>query len=145
MHPRLQYNRAMNEPSVFTRIINGEIAQEIIYQDDQCFVILTHEPMTPGHMLVIPREQIDELWDVQDDLYQHLMMVSKHMALKMRAAYTYTRIGTIVEGFGVPHAHVHVFGLDKALNPTIADHMAKSNKIADPSDLKIEADKLRAV
>jgi len=73
------------------------------------------------------------------------MMVSKHMALKMRAAYTYKRIGTIVEGYGVPHAHVHVFGLDKALNPTIVDHMAKVNKIADPSDLKSEADKLRSV
>jgi diadenosine tetraphosphate (Ap4A) HIT family hydrolase len=135
----------MNEPSVFTRIINGEIKQEIIYQDPECFVILTHEPMTPGHMLVVPREEIDELWDVQDDLYQHLMAVSKQMALKMRAAYTYKRIGVIVEGFGVPHAHVHVFGLDKALNPTIVDHMAKVNKIASPEQLKIEADKLRAV
>lgn len=134
----------MQEPSVFTRILRGEIFQEKIYEDDLCFVILTHEPMTPGHMLVIPREEIDDLWDVHDDLYQHLMAVSKQMALKMRAAYTYKRVGVIVEGFGVPHAHVHIFGLDKALNPTIADHMAKKDKIADPATLKIEADKLRA-
>ncbi len=134
----------MNEPSVFTRILNGDIFQEKIYEDDLCFVILTHEPLTPGHMLVIPRAEIDDLWDVRDDTYQHLMAVSKQMALKMRTAYTYKRVGVIVEGFGVPHAHVHIFGLNKALNPTIADHMAKTNKIADPADLKTEADKLRA-
>lgn len=139
----VQYNRYMQEPSIFTRIINGEVDQEILYEDPQCFVILTHEPITPGHLLVIPREQIDDLWDVDDDLYQHLMMITKKMALKMRESYDYKRIGLIVEGFGVPHAHIHVFGLDKALNPTIVDHIAKVNKIAPPEELKPEADKLR--
>jgi diadenosine tetraphosphate (Ap4A) HIT family hydrolase len=134
----------MSEPSIFTRIINREVNQHIIFEDEKCFVILTHEPMTPGHLLVIPREEIDELWDVQDDLYQHLMMVTKEMALKMRRVYDYKRIGTVVEGFGVPHAHIHVFGLDKELNPTIVDHMAKEKKICTPDELQADADKLRA-
>ncbi len=132
----------MSEPSVFTRIINGEIDQQILYQDDLCFVILTHEPMTPGHCLVIPREQIDHLWDVDDSLYQHIMAVTKKMALKMRQAYDYKRIGLIVEGFGVPHAHVHVFGLNKELNPTIVDHIA-NRRIMSPAELQTEAEKLR--
>lgn len=132
----------MSEPSIFTRIINGEIDQQILYQDDLCFVILTHEPMTPGHCLVIPREQIDHLWDVQDSLYQHLMTVTKKMAAKMRQAYDYKRIGLIVEGFGVPHAHVHVFGLNKELNPTIVDHIA-NRRIMNSEELQIEAEKLR--
>ncbi|MDB5166974.1 MAG: Histidine triad family protein [Candidatus Saccharibacteria bacterium] len=131
----------MTEPSVFTRIINGEIKQHILYQDDLCFVILTHEPITPGHCMVIPKEQIDSLWDVNDELYQHLMMISKKMAHKMEEAYDYKRIGMIVEGFGVPHAHIHVFGLDKALNPTIVDHMAKEHPILSPEELQPEADK----
>jgi len=133
----------MTEPSVFTRIINGEIPSEILYQDSDCFVILTHEPLTPGHLMVIPREQIDHLWDVDDDLYQHLMMIAKKMALRMREVYNYERIGMIVEGFGVPHAHIHVFGLNKGLNPSIVEHVAKGEKIMSPEQLKPEADKLR--
>jgi len=133
----------MNEPSIFTRIINGEINQHILYQDPLCFVILTHEPMTPGHLMVIPREQIDHVWDVKDELYIHVMMIAKKMALKMREAYDYTRIGMIVEGFGVPHAHVHVFGLDTSLNATVVDHLAKPHKIMTPDDLQPDADRLK--
>lgn len=132
----------MTEPSIFTQIINGQIKQHILFQDAKCFVILTHEPMTPGHLMVIPREQIDHLWDVDDDLYQHLMLVAKKMALKMREVYDYTRIGMIVEGFGVPHAHIHVFGLYQALNPTILEHMAKAKKMLTPGELQADADKL---
>lgn len=133
----------MNEPSIFTRIINGEINQHILYQDPQCFVILTHEPMTPGHLMVIPRAQIDHLWDINDELYIHLMVIAKKMALKMREVYNYKRIGMAVEGFGVPHAHIHVFGLDESLNSTIIDHVTKSKKIFTPEKLLTEADKLR--
>ena len=132
----------MKEPSVFTKILNGEIEQHILFKDDLCFVILTHEPMTPGHLMVIPREEIDHLWDVEDDLYKHLMMIAKKMALRMRQVYDYKRIGMIVEGFGVPHAHVHVFGLDKSLNASVLDHVAKSDKILSPAALQTEADKL---
>lgn len=132
----------MTEPSIFTQIINGQIKQHILFQDAKCFVILTHEPITPGHLMVIPREQIDHLWDVDDDLYQHLMLVAKKMALRMREVYDYMRIGMIVEGFGVPHAHIHVFGLDQALNPTILDHMAKTKKMLTPDELQADADKL---
>jgi histidine triad (HIT) family protein len=133
----------MNEPSVFTRIINGEINQHILYQDPQCFVILTHEPITPGHLMVIPRQQIDHLWDIDDELYVHLMMIAKKMAFRMREVYNYKRIGMAVEGFGVPHAHIHVFGLDESLNSTIIEHVAKSKKIFTPEELQIEADTLR--
>lgn len=132
----------MIEPTIFTKIINGEIDQHIIYQDPKCFVILTHEPISPGHLMVIPREQIDELWDVNDDLYQYLMAIAKKMALKMREVYDYKRIGMIVEGFGVPHAHIHIFGLNQAINPTIVEHIA-NGRIMSPEELKTEADKLR--
>lgn len=129
--------------SIFTKIINGEIHQEIIFEDDQCVVMMTHEPLTPGHCLVIPRQQIDHLWDVDDELYQHLMAVTKRIAHKMKTVYEYTRVGTIVEGFGVPHAHIHVFGLNQGIEPTVQDHAAHKT-IASPEQLKAEADKLRA-
>jgi histidine triad (HIT) family protein len=132
----------MQEPSIFTKILSGEIKQEIIYQDNLCFVILTHEPFTPGHALVIPVEQVDHLWDVEDALYLHLMEVAKKIALKLRAVHSYERVGLIVEGYGVPHAHIHVFGYEQPLEPTITDHIAHRHT-STPEELKTEAYKLR--
>ena len=133
----------MPEPSVFTRILAGEIPGEVIYKDDQCFVILTIDPLTPGHMLVVPLEEIDSLWDIETPLYHHLMDISKKMAKVIEKAYEYRRVGTAVEGFGVPHAHIHVFGLNEGINRTIVAHEANPHT-ATPEELKIEADKLRA-
>ena len=133
----------MQEPSIFTRILHGEIHQEILFQDDICFVILTHEPLTPGHALVIPKEEVGHLWDLPDGTYHHLMDVCKKVAEKMRTVYTYPRIGMIVEGFGVEtHAHIHVFGFNEGLEPTIIKH-SQSEKLVAQDLLKIEADKLR--
>ena len=112
------------EDSVFTKIIRGDIPGEIIYQDDDCYVLLTIEPISAGHMLVIPREQIDHLWDVSTPLYSHLMDVAKRMAEALRTAYAYKRIGMLVEGFGVPHAHVHILGIDSGYETLIPEHIA---------------------
>lgn len=135
----------MQEPSIFTRILRGEIHQEILYQDDLCFVILTHEPLSPGHSLVIPKVEVGHLWDLPDETYHHLMDVCKKVATKMRSAYSYPRIGMIVEGFGVAsHAHIHVFGYNEGLEATIISH-SKSEKLVAQDLLKIEADKLRGL
>jgi diadenosine tetraphosphate (Ap4A) HIT family hydrolase len=129
--------------SIFTKIINGEVFQEIVFQDEQCVVMLTHDPLSPGHCLVVPRQQVDHLWDVEDGLYQHLQIVARDMARKLKHIYGYERIGSIVEGYGVPHAHIHIFGLAKGLEATLVDHSAHG-EIAPPEQLKTEADKLRA-
>lgn len=130
------------EDSIFTKIINGDIPGEIVYDDDQCVVMLTIEPLTPGHCLVVPRQQIDHLWDIADPLYQHLLSVAKKMALRLRNVYSYERIGMMVEGFGVPHAHIHVFGYEQPMEPTIVEHIAHK-RMARPDELKAEAEKLR--
>lgn len=129
------------EDSVFTKIMRGEIPGEIVYQDDSCAVLMTIEPFSPGHCLVVPRQQIDHLWDADDELYQHLMLVAKKVALAMRSAYDYPRIGQMVEGFGVPHAHIHLFGLTDMFEKVVAtvDHGNPSAQA-----LKVEADKLRS-
>lgn len=133
----------MSTQSIFTRILQGDIFQEKLYEDDLCFVILTHEPFTPGHSLVIPKEEIGHLWDTSDELYSHLMIVARQIAQKLKTVYDYPRVGMVVEGFGVPeHAHIHVFGMNEGLEPTVIRHAA-TKTIADPADLKKEADKLR--
>ena len=130
------------EESVFTKIIKGEIPGEMVYQDDACVVLMTIVPITPGHCLVVPRQQVDHLWDVDDELYQHLTMVAKKIALAMRQAYDYPRIGQILEGFGVPHAHIHLLGLSESFEATMTEHVANKHT-ATPEELTQEADKIR--
>jgi histidine triad (HIT) family protein len=136
------YTRDMDD-SVFTKIIKGEIPGEMVYQDEECVVLLTIEPFTPGHCLVVSRAQIDHLWDADDELYQHLMGVTKKVANAMREVYGYPRVGQIVEGFGVPHAHIHLFGLVQPIESTIAEHEA-TKRMATAEELHAEADKLRS-
>ncbi len=127
------------QETVFTKIRHGEIPAEFIYKDDVCFVILTIEPFSPGHLLVIPNDQVDHLWDLSDDTYHHLFDVAKTMAYAIRKAYTYKRVDLLVEGFEMPHAHLHVVGLDQSVTRLTWDHHQ-----ATPEELKTEADKLRA-
>ncbi|MEO8691844.1 MAG: HIT family protein [Candidatus Saccharimonas sp.] len=131
------------EDSTFTKILKGEIPGEIIYQDDSSAVLLTIDPLTPGHCLVIPKQQVDSLWDLDSVLYHHLFDIAKQMARKIEANYNYIRVGMMVEGFGVPHAHIHVFGYTKPLEGTVQDHLAHPH-LATPEELAIEAAKLRS-
>lgn len=132
------------EDSIFTKIIKNEIHGQVIYEDDVCAVLLTIQPINPGHCLVIPKKQIDHLWDLDEPTYDHLMTVARQTALRIRKAYDYPRVGLIVEGFGVPHAHIHVFGYTKPLAETTAE-MSVTHYHATPEELKEAGDKLRAV
>jgi histidine triad (HIT) family protein len=138
------------QDSIFTKILKGDIPGEVIYQDNQSFVLLTIQPMTPGHMLVVPRQQIDHLWDVDNETYHHLFDVAKQMQELLNEAFpNYERIALGVEGYGVPHAHIHVFGLEKPLEETTVDFIGRkksaSNAQISPDELSVVAQKLRAV
>lgn len=128
--------------SVFTKIIKGEIACHKVYDDELVIAFLTIDPLTPGHTLVVPKQQIDHLWDVDDELYQHLMMISKRVAARMRAVLRPKRVGMAVEGFGVPHAHIHVFALDQSLEKTVANHLEQAKQEPDHAALAKIAQKL---
>jgi diadenosine tetraphosphate (Ap4A) HIT family hydrolase len=97
-----------SEPSVFTRIINGEISGDFVYRDDLCVALLTTEPIAPGHTVIIPIQQIDDWWKLPDSLLAHLMQVSKQVSNALLATYDVERIGVMVAGFQVPHAHLHL-------------------------------------
>lgn len=133
--------------SIFTKILQGEIPGEVIYRDDTAAVLLTIEPFTPGHMLVVPLEQVDHLWEINETTYHHLWDIARQMTTKLQAAYGYERVGAAVEGFGVPHAHIHIFGYLEPLEDTLAAiHAQKANgnhQFASADELKAVADKLR--
>ena len=100
------------EPSVFTKIINGEIPCYKIYEDDKTFAFLDIHPETKGHTLVIPKHQVDKIYDLDDDDYTALMRtvkkLSKHMEEQLGTRLLWKVIGT-----DVPHAHVHLMPLDE--------------------------------
>ena len=103
------------EPSIFTRIINGEIPSHKIYEDDMTFAFLDIHPAQPGHMLVVPKTQIDRLEDLGDKEYDALMetvkMLMQHVVKIFGADY---RACLKLEGFDVPHAHVHIIPCESA-------------------------------
>jgi histidine triad (HIT) family protein len=113
------------EPSIFTKIISGEIPCHKVYEDDRVLAFLDIEPVTEGHTLVIPKKQVDHLWDLEDELYRHLMEVSKQVANRQREVLQPKRVGMAVEGFNVPHAHVHVFPMERGLAETINGKIPK--------------------
>jgi histidine triad (HIT) family protein len=96
------------EPSIFTRIINGEIPCHRLYEDEKLIAFLDIHPLTEGHTLVIPKTQIDHLWDLDGETYEYLWKHARTLAESLKEALEPARVGVIVEGFGVPHAHIHL-------------------------------------
>ncbi len=95
--------------SIFTKIIKGEIPCHKIYEDDQTFAFLDIHPKTPGHTLVIPKKQIEFVWDLDDTTYQALMSSVKKIATHIRDVMGKPYVGQMIIGIDVPHAHIHVF------------------------------------
>lgn len=96
------------EDSIFTRIIKGEIPCHKIYEDDTVLVFLDIHPITSGHMLVVPKQQTEFLWDLDNETYQHVMAVVKKLGVHARTVLNVPFVGMQVIGVDVPHAHVHV-------------------------------------
>lgn len=101
----------MNEPSIFTKIINGELPSHKIYEDERTYAFLDIHPIQPGHVLVVPRTQVNFVWDLDEADYRAVMATVKKVADRLKKVYPeQERIGVHIEGFGVSnHAHVNVF------------------------------------
>jgi len=95
-------------PSIFTRIINGEIPSYKIDEDEHCYAFLDINPNTVGHTLCVPKKEVDKLFDLDLEIYMHLMQFSKRIAAALEQAVPCKRVGMAVVGLEVPHAHVHL-------------------------------------
>lgn len=98
----------MNEPSLFTKIIRGEIPSYKIYEDEYTFAFLDIHPIQPGHTLVVPKSQVDKLYDLSDEDYMAVMATVKKIMRHVTEVLGVRRACMKAEGFDVPHAHVHV-------------------------------------
>lgn len=98
--------------SIFTKIINREIPGHIVAEDDRIIAFLDIQPLAKGHTLVIPKQEVDYIFDLDDELYQHLMTFAKKVALGIEKAIPCRRMGVSVIGLEVPHTHVHLIPLN---------------------------------
>jgi len=98
--------------SIFTKIVNGEIPCYKVVEDGEFLAFLDIFPITIGHVLVIPKTEIDYIFDLDDQVYSGLMFFSKRVALALRKAFPCKKVGVAVLGLEVPHAHIHLVPLN---------------------------------
>lgn len=99
--------------SIFSRIVAGEIPSYKVAEDDKHYAFLDISPVAPGHTLVIPKKEVDYLFDLADDEYESLQLFAKRVAAAMKSALPSKRIGVAVMGLEVPHAHIHLVPINK--------------------------------
>jgi histidine triad (HIT) family protein len=110
--------------SIFTKIVNGEIPCYKIAEDENFLAFLDVNPNAKGHTLCIPKQEINKLFDIEDDLYLGLMQFAKKIAIALEKTVPCKRIGMAVVGLEVPHAHVHLIPLNEM------DEMRFQNKVS---------------
>jgi len=99
-------------PSIFTRIIKGEIPCYKIAEDEKFFAFLDIKPLKKGHTLVVPKEETDYIFDLEEDTLSEMMVFSKKIARAIENVIPCKRIGVVVLGLEVPHAHIHLIPID---------------------------------
>jgi len=125
--------------TVFTRIINGELPGRFVYTDDLVVAFLSIMPLTPGHTLVVSRQEVDQWTDADEPLMHHCMDVARRIGNAAKQAFSAPRAGLVIAGLEVPHLHVHVFPAW-----SLEDFSFSRAKPASEEELREAAAKLRA-
>ena len=126
--------------SVFTRIINGEIPCYKVAEDDRFIAFLDVRPLKPGHTLVVPKKEVDYIFDLDEKTLADMMIFARRVALAMKEVIDCKRIGVAVLGLEVPHAHMHLVPLTREtdllftnprLSPTDEENKRLAKAISD--------------
>ena len=125
-------------PSLFTKIINRDIPGHIVAEDERYIAFLDINPLVPGHTLVVPKKEVDYIFDLDDDTLAGLQLFCKKVAGAIRKSFPCNRVGIAVIGLEVPHTHVHLVPLNSIddlnftrpkLNPSKDQLTAAAEKI----------------
>ncbi len=125
--------------TVFSRIIDGELPGTFVWKDEQVVAFLSINPLNTGHVLVVPRKEIDHWIELDTTLASHLMEVARAVGRALDRAFTPERIGLVIAGFEVPHCHIHVVPLEGMHHLDFASAASS----VDPADLDRAAEQIR--
>jgi histidine triad (HIT) family protein len=126
--------------SIFSRIINREIPAYIIAEDDDFIAFLDVFPLTKGHTLVVPKQEIDYIFDIDDKLLGDMIVFAKRIAKAVGKAIPCTKVGVTVIGLEVPHAHIHLVPID-----SVGDiNFAKPKVQFDKQVMELTADAIKS-
>ena len=121
--------------SIFTRIINGEIPCYKVAEDDQYIAFLDVRPLRPGHTLVVPKQEVDYIFDLEEETLAGMMLFARRVAKAMKEVIDCRRIGVAVIGLEVPHAHIHLVPLTREsdmlfTNPRVSPSPEENERLA---------------
>ena len=122
------------QDSIFTKIVKGEIPSHKVYEDDRVLAFLDIHPIQPGHTLVIPKKQVEFVWDLPDEDYQAVMAAAKTVARRLRDVLGVKYVGVQIVGVDVPHAHVQLIPFN-----TPAEYHAPQDMDAEPDHAALAA------
>lgn len=125
--------------TVFTRIIDGELPARFVWKDELCVAFMSINPLRSGHVLVVPREEVDHWLDLDPDLMAHLMNVSRSIGRAIQRGFQPAKVGLLIAGLEVLHLHVHLVPID-GLHDMDFDNAARD---PDPAELDRAADTIR--
>lgn len=126
-------------PTIFTRIIDGEIPGTFVWRDDLCVAFLSINPLRSGHVLVVPREEIDHWLDCSSELRDHLMEVASTIGKALHQVHDPEKVGLMIAGLEVPHLHLHVVPIDSVHDLDFANAASSVER----GDLESEAAAIR--
>lgn len=126
--------------SIFTRIINGEISCHKIAETETCLAFLDINPLAMGHVLVIPKREVDYIFDMKDSELAELMAFAKHVAAAIKVNVPCKRIGMTVIGLEVPHTHIHLIPINNVADMNFGKPKLKFTS----EELELIAIKIRA-
>lgn len=113
---------------IFSKIVKGEIPSYKVAENDRLFAFLDISPMAKGHVLVIPKQEVDYLFDLDDDLLTEITLFSKKIAKAIVKAIPCKRVGMMVIGMEVPHAHIHLIPINKESDMSLTNPRLKLEK-----------------
>ena len=126
-------------PSIFTKILSGEISCHQLYEDQKYFAFLDIRPINPGHTLVIPKEEVDYFFDLDDSSLAGIMSLSKKIAHALKKAVPCKKVGVMVAGLEVAHAHIHLVPLIESVH----ELSFSKAKPGSQEELAVMAEKIR--
>lgn len=138
--PQLIIHNPQPKMSIFSKIISGEIPAHKVAETADFLAFLDVSPLVMGHVLVIPKKEVDYIFDIEDELYAGLTLFAKQVAKGIKAAFPCKKIGVAVIGWEVPHAHIHLIPMNNVSDMNFAKEKLKPSQ----EELAEAAEKIKA-